>query len=176
MLPLSSQSACAFLGAVSSCQQQCTFTVGGSALSYWNLQWTSTERRVFASPGAALWIIHVLLLLQWLRSAVASGMFKVSGLAIGYKYILDNVNINFWCTQPWFKKKKKNIQNQTGKRKSTVMSIVTVHWVLLRLNTKCCWNIIVFLPTSKMINLSVPDTIDERAINKKKLTPFIIQV
>lgn len=27
----------------------------------------------------------------------------------------------------------------------------------------------------KMINLSVPDTIDERAINKKKLTPFIIQ-
>lgn len=27
-----------------------------------------------------------------------------------------------------------------------------------------------------MINLSVPDTIDERAINKKKLTPFIIQV
>lgn len=29
---------------------------------------------------------------------------------------------------------------------------------------------------SKMINLSVPDTIDERAINKKKLTPFIIQV
>ncbi|XP_056395046.1 plastin-3 [Hyla sarda] len=28
---------------------------------------------------------------------------------------------------------------------------------------------------SKMINLSVPDTIDERAINKKKLTPFTIQ-
>nr|XP_019574292.1 PREDICTED: plastin-3 isoform X2 [Rhinolophus sinicus] len=27
----------------------------------------------------------------------------------------------------------------------------------------------------KMINLSVPDTIDERTINKKKLTPFIIQ-
>ncbi|KAL1764840.1 plastin-3 isoform X2, partial [Sigmodon hispidus] len=27
----------------------------------------------------------------------------------------------------------------------------------------------------KMINLSVPDTIDERAINKKKLTPFIFQ-
>lgn len=27
----------------------------------------------------------------------------------------------------------------------------------------------------KMINLSVPDTIDERAINKRKLTPFIIQ-
>nr|BAE26890.1 unnamed protein product [Mus musculus] len=27
----------------------------------------------------------------------------------------------------------------------------------------------------KMINLSVPGTIDERAINKKKLTPFIIQ-
>lgn len=27
----------------------------------------------------------------------------------------------------------------------------------------------------KMINLSVPDTIDERAINKKKLTPFTIQ-
>ncbi|KAM9216803.1 LOW QUALITY PROTEIN: plastin-3-like [Dugong dugon] len=27
----------------------------------------------------------------------------------------------------------------------------------------------------KMINLSVPDTTDERAINKKKLTPFIIQ-
>ncbi|XP_032632346.1 plastin-3 isoform X2 [Chelonoidis abingdonii] len=27
----------------------------------------------------------------------------------------------------------------------------------------------------KMINLSVPDTIDERAINKKKLTPFIVQ-
>uniref|UniRef100_A0A286XFV9 Plastin-3 n=1 Tax=Cavia porcellus TaxID=10141 RepID=A0A286XFV9_CAVPO len=27
----------------------------------------------------------------------------------------------------------------------------------------------------KMVNLSVPDTIDERAINKKKLTPFIIQ-
>lgn len=27
-----------------------------------------------------------------------------------------------------------------------------------------------------MINLSVPDTIDERAINKKKLTPFILQV
>lgn len=33
-------------------------------------------------------------------------MFKVSGLAISYKYILDNVNINFWFTQPWFKKKK----------------------------------------------------------------------
>lgn len=29
---------------------------------------------------------------------------------------------------------------------------------------------------SKMINLSVPDTIDERTINKKKLTPFTIQV
>ncbi|XP_070297543.1 plastin-3-like [Salvelinus sp. IW2-2015] len=28
----------------------------------------------------------------------------------------------------------------------------------------------------KMINLSVPDTIDERTINKKKLTPFTIQV
>ncbi|XP_004714150.1 plastin-2 [Echinops telfairi] len=28
---------------------------------------------------------------------------------------------------------------------------------------------------SKMINLSVPDTIDERTINKKKLTPFTIQ-
>uniref|UniRef100_A0A803SUC3 Plastin-3 n=1 Tax=Anolis carolinensis TaxID=28377 RepID=A0A803SUC3_ANOCA len=27
----------------------------------------------------------------------------------------------------------------------------------------------------KMVNLSVPDTIDERVINKKKLTPFIIQ-
>jgi len=27
-----------------------------------------------------------------------------------------------------------------------------------------------------MINLSVPDTIDERTINKKKLTPFTIQV
>lgn len=27
----------------------------------------------------------------------------------------------------------------------------------------------------KMINLSVPDTIDERAINKKKLTPFTVQ-
>ncbi|KAM3933590.1 plastin-2 [Leptodactylus fuscus] len=27
----------------------------------------------------------------------------------------------------------------------------------------------------KMINLSVPDTIDERAINKKKITPFTIQ-
>ncbi|KAL1763084.1 plastin-3 isoform X2, partial [Sigmodon hispidus] len=26
----------------------------------------------------------------------------------------------------------------------------------------------------KMINLSVPNTIDERAINKKKLTPFNI--
>jgi hypothetical protein len=26
-----------------------------------------------------------------------------------------------------------------------------------------------------MINLSVPDTIDERTINKKKLTPFTIQ-
>lgn len=31
-------------------------------------------------------------------------------------------------------------------------------------------------PFSKMINLSVPDTIDERTINKKKLTPFTIQV
>lgn len=31
-------------------------------------------------------------------------------------------------------------------------------------------------PVSKMINLSVPDTIDERTINKKKLTPFTIQV
>lgn len=31
-------------------------------------------------------------------------------------------------------------------------------------------------PGSKMINLSVPDTIDERTINKKKLTPFTIQV
>lgn len=29
---------------------------------------------------------------------------------------------------------------------------------------------------SKMINLSVPDTIDERTINKKKLTPFTTQV
>ena len=29
---------------------------------------------------------------------------------------------------------------------------------------------------SKMINLSEPDTIDERAINKKKLTPFTISV
>lgn len=29
---------------------------------------------------------------------------------------------------------------------------------------------------SKMINFSVPDTIDERTINKKKLTPFTIQV
>lgn len=41
-------------------------------------------------------------------------------------------------------------------------------------------NILLFycpsFPPSKMINLSVPDTIDERAINKKKLTPFIIQV
>lgn len=27
-----------------------------------------------------------------------------------------------------------------------------------------------------MINFSVPDTIDERTINKKKLTPFTIQV
>lgn len=27
-----------------------------------------------------------------------------------------------------------------------------------------------------MINLSIPDTIDERTINKKKLTPFTIQV
>ena len=27
-----------------------------------------------------------------------------------------------------------------------------------------------------MINLSEPDTIDERAINKKKLTPFTISV
>lgn len=47
---------------------------------------------------------------------------------------------------------------------------------LFRLNTKYCSNIIGFPPNSKMINLSVPDTIDERAINKKKLTPFIIQV
>lgn len=31
-------------------------------------------------------------------------------------------------------------------------------------------------PPSKMINLSVADTIDERTINKKKLTPFTIQV
>uniref|UniRef100_A0A674E906 Lymphocyte cytosolic protein 1 (L-plastin) n=1 Tax=Salmo trutta TaxID=8032 RepID=A0A674E906_SALTR len=30
-------------------------------------------------------------------------------------------------------------------------------------------------PGSKMINQSVPDTIDERTINKKKLTPFTIQ-
>lgn len=30
--------------------------------------------------------------------------------------------------------------------------------------------------SSKMINFSVPDTIDERTINKKKLTPFTIQV
>lgn len=29
---------------------------------------------------------------------------------------------------------------------------------------------------SKMINLSVPDTIDERTINKKKLTEFTTQV
>lgn len=29
---------------------------------------------------------------------------------------------------------------------------------------------------SKLINLSVPDTIDERTINKKKLTPFTKQV
>lgn len=29
---------------------------------------------------------------------------------------------------------------------------------------------------SKMINFSQPDTIDERAINKKKLTPFTISV
>lgn len=32
------------------------------------------------------------------------------------------------------------------------------------------------LPRSKMINLSVPDTIDERTINKKKLTEFTTQV
>lgn len=50
-----------------------------------------------------------------------------------------------------------------------------VHWALLRFATQCT-NSVGFLPTSKMINLSVPDTIDERAINKKKLTPFIIQV
>lgn len=38
-------------------------------------------------------------------------------------------------------------------------------------------NVFVFLHLhSKMINLSVPDTIDERTINKKKLTPFTIQV
>lgn len=29
---------------------------------------------------------------------------------------------------------------------------------------------------SKMINFSQPDTIDERAINKKKLTPFTVSV
>ncbi|TRZ08946.1 hypothetical protein HGM15179_018162 [Zosterops borbonicus] len=59
--------------------------------------------------------------------------------------------------------------------KCALVNIVTVHWVLFRFNTKCCSNIIGFSPNSKMINLSVPDTIDERAINKKKLTPFIIQ-
>lgn len=38
-------------------------------------------------------------------------------------------------------------------------------------------NVFVFLHLhSKMINLSVPDTIDERTINKKKLTAFTIQV
>uniref|UniRef100_F7H9X0 Plastin-3 n=1 Tax=Callithrix jacchus TaxID=9483 RepID=F7H9X0_CALJA len=45
---------------------------------------------------------------------------------------------------------------------------ICVGWMLLETNT--CHKGIV-----KMINLSVPDTIDERAINKKKLTPFIIQ-
>lgn len=39
-----------------------------------------------------------------------------------------------------------------------------------------CLNLCVFVYFSKMINLSVPDTIDERTINKKKLTPFTIQV
>lgn len=39
-----------------------------------------------------------------------------------------------------------------------------------------CLNCYVFSLVSKMINLSVPDTIDERTINKKKLTPFTIQV
>lgn len=38
---------------------------------------------------------------------------------------------------------------------------------------KCCFFIRLY---SKMINLSVPDTIDERTINKKKLTPFTTQV
>lgn len=37
-------------------------------------------------------------------------------------------------------------------------------------------NLDVFPLVSKMINLSVADTIDERTINKKKLTPFTIQV
>lgn len=35
---------------------------------------------------------------------------------------------------------------------------------------------LLFTHSSKMINLSVPDTIDERTINKKKLTPFTTQV
>jgi hypothetical protein len=39
-----------------------------------------------------------------------------------------------------------------------------------KLTSFCLWFV------SKMINLSVPDTIDERTINKKKLTPFTIQV
>lgn len=145
-------------------RRQCIFLLE-SAVDV-NREW------VFASTVTALWIIHWLFLLQQLRSVVASNMFKVSGFAISYKYILDNININFLFIQPWF---KKNTQNQTGKRKFTAVNIVAVHWVLLRLNTKHS-NIIVFLPASKMINLSVPDTIDERAINKKKLTPFIIQV
>lgn len=36
--------------------------------------------------------------------------------------------------------------------------------------------ILISFISSKMINFSVPDTIDERTINKKKLTPFTIQV
>lgn len=42
--------------------------------------------------------------------------------------------------------------------------------------SKACFIYFKCFTFSKMINLSVPDTIDERTINKKKLTPFTIQV
>lgn len=56
------------------------------------------------------------------------------------------------------------------------------HAVFVFFYNECCIKCLINIPFcfacfhSKMINLSVPDTIDERTINKKKLTPFTIQV
>lgn len=52
--------------------------------------------------------------------------------------------------------------------------LATIRWGIKWLTKMSCFGFVRF--HSKMINLSVPDTIDERTINKKKLTPFTIQV
>ncbi|KAM9384728.1 plastin-3-like [Pholidichthys leucotaenia] len=50
------------------------------------------------------------------------------------------------------------------------------HVLPLNPNTNCLFKAVCDgIVLCKMINLSVPDTIDERTINKKKLTPFTIQ-